>query len=54
PAANLDEEIERLIADRNAAREAKDFAKADAIRDRLAAQGVELLDTPQGVRWKRT
>ncbi|MHC4730281.1 MAG: DALR domain-containing protein, partial [Planctomycetota bacterium] len=54
PAATLDEEIERLIAERNAARKAKDFAKADAIRDQLAAQGIELLDTPQGVRWKRS
>ncbi len=48
-----DEEIERLIAERQAAREAKDFAKADAIRDRLASQGIVLEDTPQGVRWRR-
>ena len=48
-----DAEIERLIAERNAARKAKDFARSDAIRDRLAEQGVVLEDTPQGARWKR-
>jgi len=53
PAATLDEEIEKLIAERDAARKARDFAKADTIRDQLAAQGIELLDTAQGVRWKR-
>ena len=48
-----DAEIERLIAERNAARKAKDFARSDAIRDRLMEQGVVLEDTAQGTRWKR-
>ncbi len=50
---SLDEEVEALIADRQAARKAKDFAKADAIRDQLKAMGIELLDTKDGVKWKK-
>ncbi|EJA1891069.1 cysteine--tRNA ligase [Staphylococcus pseudintermedius] len=49
----LDEEIERLIEERNAARQAKDYARADEIRDQLKAQNIILEDTPQGVRYKR-
>ncbi|KHD44754.1 cysteine--tRNA ligase [Streptococcus hongkongensis] len=49
----LDADIEALIADRQAARASRDFAKADAIRDQLAAQGIKLLDTKEGVRWTR-
>lgn len=51
--ANIDEDIERLISERNEARKNKDFAKADAIRDQLKAKGIELKDTPTGVVWKR-
>jgi cysteinyl-tRNA synthetase len=44
--------VEAKIAGRQAARGAKDFAKADALRNELKAQGVELMDGPQGTRWK--
>jgi len=48
-----DARIQALVEERTAAKTARDFARADAIRDRLAAEGVLLEDTPQGVRWKR-
>ncbi len=60
--AELDEEtisdeetkkIEELIAQRTEAKKAKDFAKADAIRDELAAMGITIKDTRQGVQWFR-
>ncbi len=50
---SLDEEVEQLIAERQAARKAKDFAKADAIRAQLLDMGIELLDTREGVKWKK-
>ncbi len=49
----LDEEIENLIAERQEARKAKNFARADEIRDELAARGIQLKDTREGVTWKR-
>ena len=49
----LDGEIEALIAERQEARANRDFATADRIRDQLAAQGIKLLDTKDGVRWTR-
>ena len=48
-----DARIQMLVDERNAAKLARDFARADAIRDQLAAEGILLEDTPAGVRWKR-
>jgi cysteinyl-tRNA synthetase len=50
---DLSGEVEALIAERGEARKAKDFAKADAIRDRLLAMGIVLEDTREGVKWHR-
>lgn len=49
----LDEDIERLIAERQAARKEKNFKRADEIRDELAAMDIILKDTREGVQWKR-
>ena len=46
------ETVERLIAERQAARETRNYERADAIRDTLSGMGVELEDTPAGTRWK--
>jgi cysteinyl-tRNA synthetase len=46
-------EIEQFIEDRQLAKRAKDFVRADAIRQELDAQGIELRDTPEGTLWKR-
>ena len=46
-------EIEALIGERNAARKARDFARADQVRQQLAARGVVLKDTPAGTTWHR-
>ncbi len=55
PAAeqDLDAEIEALIAARNAARKARNFAESDRLRDELVNRGILLEDTPGGTRWKR-
>lgn len=49
----LDEDIEALIAERQAARKAKNFARADEIRAELLEKGIVLEDTREGVKWKR-
>jgi len=46
------EEIERLIAERNEVRKARDFKRSDEIRDLLLAKGIQLLDSAQGTTWK--
>ncbi len=48
-----DEEIDRLITDRNAARRSGKYAQSDQIRDQLAKSGVILEDTKGGTRWRR-
>ncbi len=49
----LDAEIMKRIEERQAARQRRDFAEADRIRDQLLSQGIQLEDTKEGVRWKR-
>jgi cysteinyl-tRNA synthetase len=52
-AQESDPRIDALVAEREAARQRRDFREADRIRDVLAAEGVAIEDTPQGPRWKR-
>ena len=49
----LAEEVERLIAEREEARRARDFDRADRIRDDLRSRGIALEDSRDGVRWRR-
>ena len=51
--SSLDAEIEALVEEREEARRQRNFARSDEIRDELAAQGIVLEDTKDGVRWKR-
>jgi cysteinyl-tRNA synthetase len=48
-----DSEVESLVAERTAAKKARNFAAADRIREQLLGQGIVLEDTKSGVRWKR-
>jgi len=48
-----DADIEAKVAERTAAKKARDFARADKIRDELLARGIVIEDTKSGVRWKR-
>ncbi|MEQ8154443.1 MAG: cysteine--tRNA ligase [Clostridiaceae bacterium] len=50
---SLEDEIEKLVQERQKARKEKNFALADKIRDDLKARGIVLEDTPQGIRWKK-
>ncbi len=52
-AVMLDGDVEKLITERREARARRDFARSDAIRDELDAQGIVLEDTPAGTRWRR-
>ena len=49
----LEQQVEALIAARAAAKKEKNWAEADRIRDTLKGMGIEIMDTPQGVKWKR-
>jgi cysteinyl-tRNA synthetase len=53
PAEESDDELDRLVGARQAAREARDFAAADRIRDDLHDRGIEVEDTPSGPIWRR-
>ncbi len=50
---SLDDHVSQLVAEREHARKGKDFARADAIRDELKEMGIEIMDTPEGIRWKQ-
>ena len=50
---NLDEEIQSLVDQRDAARARRDFSESDRLRDELHSRGIILEDTPQGTRWRR-
>ena len=49
----LDKDIEALIEERQAARKARNFQRADEIRNELLEKGIVLEDTREGVKWKR-
>ena len=50
---DADEEIENLIEKRQNARKNKDYQLADEIRKELDLRGIELMDTPEGVKWRK-
>lgn len=52
-AEKIDQEVENMIKEREKARQEKNYARADSIRDSLADRGIILEDTPRGTRWKR-
>ena len=52
-AASADPEIDALVAARTQAKKDKNYADADRIRDELKARGIEIIDTPQGTKWRK-
>ncbi len=52
-AAHVDPEIDALVAARTEAKKAKNFGEADRIRDELKSRGIEIIDTPQGTKWRK-
>ena len=52
-AASADPEIDALVQARTEAKKGKDYAEADRIRDELKAKGIEIIDTPQGAKWRK-
>ena len=52
-AASADPEIDALVAARTEAKKSKNWAEADRIRDELKARGIEIIDTPQGAKWRK-
>ena len=52
-AASADPEIDALVAQRTEAKKNKNYAEADRIRDELKARGIEIIDTPQGAKWRK-
>jgi len=52
-AAAADPEIDELVKARTEAKKAKNFQEADRIRDELKARGIEIIDTPQGTKWRK-
>ena len=52
-ATAADPEIDALVSARTEAKKAKNFAEADRIRDELKARGIEIIDTPQGAKWRK-
>ncbi len=51
--SDLDADIKNMLDERTAAKAEKNFARADEIRDELAAQGIEIIDTPEGPKWRK-
>ena len=53
PKEESDPEIDAMLLARAEAKKAKNWAEADRIRDELKSRGIEIIDTPQGAKWKR-